>query len=63
MPDITPLLTKAQWSARLYAWAVERWGQERAEAIRAEIDAMADQLLVVAEYPLTMEQMPDFFME
>jgi hypothetical protein len=63
MPDIMPLLTKDQWIARLSTWAVERWGQDRAQAIRAEIDALADQLLVVAEYPLTMEQMPDFFME
>jgi hypothetical protein len=63
MAQTTSLLTKEQWIARLQTWATERWGQERAEAIRAEIEATAEHLVVVAEYPLKMEQMPGFFMD
>jgi hypothetical protein len=43
--------------------AVERWGQARADAIRAEIEATAQHLVTVAEYPLEMEQVPGFFFE
>jgi len=63
MAQATSLLTKEQWMARLQTWATERWGQERAEAIRAEIEATAEYLVAVAEYPLEMEQMPAFFMD
>jgi hypothetical protein len=63
MTHPTPLLTKEQWTARLQTWAAERWGQARAEAIRAEIEATAEHLVAVAEYPLEMEQMPGFFMD
>jgi hypothetical protein len=63
MAQATSLLTKEQWMARLQTWATERWGQERAEAIRAEIEATAEHLVAVAEYPLEMEQMPAFFMD
>ena len=57
---ISPL-TKEQWIERLYAWAVERWGQARADAIRPEIEATAQHLMTVAEYPLDIEQVPGFF--
>ena len=57
---ISPL-TKEQWIERLYGWAVERWGQARADAIRAEIEATAQHLVTLAEYPLAMEQVPGFF--
>jgi plasmid stabilization system protein ParE len=63
MAQATPLLTKEQWIERLQAWAVERWGQARAEAIRSEIEATAEQLVTVAEYRLEMEQVPGFFIE
>lgn len=63
MAPATPLLTKEQWIERLQAWAVERWGQARAQAIRADIDATAEQLVRLSEYPLAMEQMPDFFIK
>ena len=63
MAQATPLLTKEQWMARLQTWATERWGQERPEAIRAEIEATAEHLVAVAEFPLEMEQMPGFFMD
>jgi hypothetical protein len=63
MAQATPLLTKEQWIERLQAWAVERWGQARAQAIRADIDATAEHLVTLSEYPLAMEQMPDFFIE
>jgi plasmid stabilization system protein ParE len=62
MSQPTSPLTKEQWIERLYAWAVERWGQARADAIRAEIEATAQHLVTVAEYPLEMEQVPGFFL-
>jgi hypothetical protein len=63
MAQATPRLTKEQWVARLQGWAVERWGEGRAQAIRAEIEATAEQLVTVSEYALEMEQMPDFFIK
>ena len=63
MSEPTSAPTKEQWSARLYAWAVERWGEARAGAIRAEIETTAQHLVTVAEYPLEMEQVPGFFFE
>ena len=63
MAQATPLLTKEQWIERLQAWAVERWGEARAQTIRAELEATAGHLVTVSEYPLAMEQMPDFFIE
>jgi hypothetical protein len=63
MAQATPLLTKEQWIQRLQAWAVERWGQARAEAIRSEIEVTAEQLVTVTEYPLEMEPVPGFFIE
>jgi hypothetical protein len=63
MTQATPLLTKEQWIARLQTWAAERWGEVRTEAIRAEIEATAEHLVAVAEYPLEMEQIPGFFMD
>ena len=61
MAQVTPLLTKEQWVERLQAWAAERWGQARAQAIHEEIEATAAHLVTLSEYPLAMEQMPDFF--
>jgi hypothetical protein len=61
MAQPTPVLTAEQWTERLHAWAVERWGEARAQAIRAEIEATAEHLLIVSEYPLAMEQLPAFF--
>jgi hypothetical protein len=61
MSEPTSPPTKEQWIERLYAWAVERWGQARADAIRPEIEATAQHLMTVAEYPLEMEQVPGFF--
>ncbi len=63
MAQAASLLTKGQWIERLQAWAIERWGQARAQAIQAEIEATAEHLVAVAEYPLGMEQMPGFFMD
>lgn len=57
----TSLLTAEQWFERLHAWAVERWGQARAEAIRSELEATAEHLVAVTEYPLEMEHAPGFF--
>jgi hypothetical protein len=62
MTQATPLLTKAQWIERLQAWAVERWGQARAQIIRGEIEATAEHLVAVSAHRLTHEQMPHFFM-
>jgi hypothetical protein len=62
MAQATPLLTKEQWVERLQAWAVERWGQARAESIRPEIETTAEHLVAVAEFPLEMEHVPGFFM-
>jgi hypothetical protein len=59
----TPVATAEQWIERLHAWAVERWGEARARAIRAEIEATAQHLVTVANYPLGMEQIPGFFIE
>ena len=61
MAQPTPVLTAEQWTERLHAWAVERWGEARAQAIREEIEATAEHLLIVSEYPLAMEQIPAFF--
>jgi hypothetical protein len=61
MAQETPLLTKEQWLERLHMWAVERWGQARAEAIRAELEATAQHLVIVGEYPFEMEHAPGFF--
>jgi len=63
MPEIPAPLTKEQWMARLYAWAVERWGQARADAIRPDLESTAQALVQVAEYPLEMEHEPGFFFE
>ena len=63
MSESTPLLTQDQWVERLSCWAVERWGQERAAAMQSEIDVTAQHLVLVSEYRLPMEQMPDFFIE
>jgi hypothetical protein len=63
MAQPAPVLTEEQWIERLHAWAVERWGEARAQAIREEIAATARHLVTVAEYPLAMEQMPDFFID
>jgi hypothetical protein len=63
MAQPTPLLTAEQWTERLHAWAVERWGEARAQAIREEIEATAEHLVIVSEYPLAMEQIPAFFFE
>ena len=62
MEPITPLLTREQWIERLQGWAVERWGRVRAETIHHEIEATAEHLVTLAEYPLGMEQVPGFFM-
>jgi len=61
MAQPTPVLTVEQWTERLHAWAVERWGEARAQAIREEIEATAEHLHIVSEYPLAMEQLPAFF--
>jgi hypothetical protein len=63
MAQLTAVLTAEQWTERLHAWAVERWGEARAQAIREEIEATAEHLAVVSEYPLAMEQIPAFFFE
>ena len=63
MPEPTSLLTKEQWVARLQAWAVEHWGQARAEAMRADIELTAQALVQVAEYPLEMAHEPGFYFE
>jgi hypothetical protein len=61
MAQPIPVLTTAQWTERLHAWAVEHWGEARAQAIGEEIEATAEHLLIVSEYPLAMEQIPAFF--
>jgi hypothetical protein len=63
MAQPTPVLTAEQWTERLHAWAVERWGEARAQAIREEIEATAEHLAIISEYPLAMEQIPAFFCE
>jgi hypothetical protein len=63
MAQPTPVLTAEQWTERLHTWAVERWGEARAQAIREEIESTAEHLAVVLEYPLAMEQIPAFFFE
>jgi hypothetical protein len=63
MAQPTPVLTAEQWIERLHAWAVERWGESRARAIREEIHTTAQHLATVSDYPLAMEQMPAFFIE
>lgn len=62
MTQVNPLLTRDQWIERLQAWAIERWGKERAQTIRPEIEATAEHLVTVAEFPLEMEHVPGFFM-
>jgi plasmid stabilization system protein ParE len=59
----TQFPTAEQWIERLHAWAVERWGEARAQAIRTEIEATAQHLVTVSNYPLAMEQVPGFFIE
>jgi hypothetical protein len=61
MGQSTPVLSAEQWTARLHAWAIERWGEARAQAIREEIEATAEHLAILSEYPLAMEQLPAFF--
>jgi hypothetical protein len=62
MAQSTPVLTPERWTKRLQAWAVERWGETRAQAIREEIKATGEHLAIVSEYPLAMEQLPAFFL-
>lgn len=61
MVPSTPVLTAEQWTERLHTWAVQHWGEARAQAIREEIEATAEHLAIVSEYPLAMEQIPAFF--
>ena len=61
MAQPTSLPTADQWTERLHTWAIEQWGEVRAQAIREEIEATAKHLAIVAEYPLEMEQIPAFF--
>jgi hypothetical protein len=61
MARSTPVLTPEQWAERLRAWAVERWGETRAQAIRGEIEATGEHLAIVSEYPLAVEQLPALF--
>jgi hypothetical protein len=63
MAQPTPVLTTEQWIGRLHTWAVERWGEARAQALREEIEATAEHLVIVSEYPLAMGQIPAFFLE
>jgi hypothetical protein len=63
MAQDTSSVTKEQWIERLQVWAVERWGEARAQAIREEIEVLAQHLVTVSEYSLAMEQMPTFFFE
>ena len=63
MAQDTSLLTEEQWAERLQLWAVERWGETRALAIREEIQGTAHHLAILATYPLEMEQTPAFFIE
>jgi hypothetical protein len=63
MAQSPSFVTKEQWIERLHAWAVERWGEARAQAIREEIEATAQHLVTVSESSLAMEQMPAFFIE
>jgi hypothetical protein len=63
MSQLTPGLTAEQWTERLHAWAVERWGAARAQAIHEEIESTAAHLVIVSEFPLAMEQIPAFFFE
>ena len=63
MAQSTPILSAEQWIERMHGWAVERWGEARAQAIREEIEATAEHLVIVSEYPLAMEQIPAFFFE
>ena len=63
MAQLTSALTAEQWTERLHAWPVERGGEARAQAIREEIEATAEHLVTVSEYPLAMEQIPAFFLE
>jgi hypothetical protein len=61
MAQPIPLLTAEQWAERLHAWAVDRWGDARAQAIQEEIRATAEHVVIVSEYPLAMEQIPAFY--
>ena len=63
MAQPTPVLTAEQWIERLHTWAVERWGQARAQAIHEEIKTTAEHLVAVSEYPLAIERIPAFFFE
>jgi hypothetical protein len=63
MAQSTSVLTADQWIERLQRWAVERWGEARALALREEIRSTAHHLVILSEYPLEMEQMPAFFIE
>jgi hypothetical protein len=63
MAQATSLPTHEQWIERLQTWAVERWGEVRAQAIREEIEVTAQHLFILSEYPLEMEQTPGFFIE
>jgi hypothetical protein len=63
MGQVAGVLTKEQWTERLQAWAVERWGETRAQAISGEIGETAQHLVTVSEYALEMEQVPGFFIE
>jgi hypothetical protein len=61
MGQSIPVRTTEQWTERLHAWAVEHWGEARALAIREEIEATAEHLAILSEYPLAMEDIPAFF--
>jgi len=58
MPDSGP----DRYRESLMAEAVRRFGLARAEALRPELEALADDLARVAEVPLPDETEPGFFL-
>jgi len=62
MAQGSSLVTAEQWTNRLQAWAVERWGEARALAIGEELQGTARHLAILSDYQLEMEQTPGFFM-
>ena len=57
-----PKSSREEFARELMAEATQRWGPERAEAIKDQIDDVARCLWLVSQNPPDLEEEPAFFL-